>query len=44
MDNLKAKKRHPEEIAVYTAIYVCAAFSVLLLLGIYMCSQRAQGV
>ena len=34
MDNLKAKKRHPEEIAVYTAIYVCAAFSVLLLLGI----------
>ena len=26
MDNLKAKKRHPEEIAVYTAIYVCAAF------------------
>ena len=34
MDNLKAKKRHPEEIAVYSAIYVCAAFSVLLLLGI----------
>ena len=29
MDNLKAKKRHPEEIAVYSAIYVCAAFSVL---------------
>lgn len=45
MDNLKAKKRHPEEIAVYTAIYVCAAFSVLLLWELlYMCSQRAQGV
>ena len=30
MDNLKVKKRHPEEIAVYTAIYVCAAFSTFL--------------
>ena len=34
MDNLKARKRHPEEIAVYTGIYMCAAFSVLLLVGI----------
>ena len=40
MDNLKAKKRHPEEIAVYTAIYVCAAFSVLLLLGIIICVRK----
>ena len=42
MDNLKAKKRHPEEIAVYTAIYVCAAFSVLLLLGII--NKRIDGL
>lgn len=46
MDNLKAKKRHPEEIAVYTAIYVCAAFSVLLLLGIiiYVFAKGARRV
>ena len=46
MDNLKAKKRHPEEIAVYSAIYVCAAFSVLLLLGIivYVFAKGARRV
>ena len=37
MDNLKAKKRHPEEIAVYTAIYVCAAFSEI---GRASCRER----
>ena len=46
MGNLKARKRHPEEIAVYTGIYLCAAFSVLLLIGIivYVFAKGARRV
>lgn len=34
MTSINTKKRHPADILMYIAIYLCAAFSVALLLGI----------
>lgn len=34
MDSICVKKRHPADLVMYLAIYISAAFSVLLLLGI----------
>lgn len=36
MTSINTKKRHPADILMYIAIYVCAAFSVALLLGIIL--------
>ena len=34
MTSINTKKRHPADVLMYIAIYLCAAFSVALLLGI----------
>lgn len=34
MTSINTKKRHPADVLMYIAIYMCAAFSVALLLGI----------
>lgn len=34
MTSIHTKKRHPADVLLYIAIYICAAFSVALLLGI----------
>lgn len=36
MTSINTKKRHPADVLMYIAIYVCAAFSVALLLGIIL--------
>lgn len=36
MTSINTKKRHPADVLLYIAIYICAAFSVALLLGIIL--------
>lgn len=36
MTSIQTKKRHPKDALLYVAIYICATFSVVLLLGIIL--------